>query len=250
MHIPSTSQTTVDLCKRLRLGTPFIDAVLSKKSKERDYLCELIAGEIDRRDGLRVEKYIKSANFPEFKMLDEFDFADVSLPSAVTRDYFTNCHFIRDRYSLFMYGPPGTGKTHLAIALGIEACKRFYKVALFRLTDLISHLRTLKHASAGKLRKQISKADLIIIDEFGYPPRDDDTTQIFFDFITDTCYEKKSLIMTSNRTVTEWLSDFTDPRDERMAHATIDRIVQHTLLFSFTGESHRARGSCMIDRRA
>ena len=57
--------------------------------------------------------------------------------------------------------------------------------------------------------------------------------------------EKKSLILTSNRTIKEWLSDFTDPRDEKRAQAAIDRLAQDTLLFTFLGESHRVLQSKM-----
>lgn len=161
--------------------------------------------------------------------------------------YFTECRFIPDCYNLFLYGKPGTGKTHLAIALGLEACKRLKKVAFYRFSDLIQCLRIAKSIQDVKFYKRLYKLDLIILDEFGYPPRDPDTIQLFFDFITDYCYEKKSLILTSNRTIKEWLSDFTDPRDEKMANATIDRIAQNTLLFTFLGESRRVLQSKQIE---
>ena len=224
-----------------------MEAVQSKKSKERDYLIELLEGEIDRRNALAIERNIKAANFPELKLLADFDFSEIQVPSSVAKPYFTECQFVTDKYNLFLYGKPGTGKTHLAIALGIEACKRFKKVAFYRMPDLITRLRT---DQSPKFKKQLSKLDLIIIDEFGYPPRDPDTVQLFFDFITAYCYEKKSLILTSNRTIKEWLTDFTDPRDEKMAQATIDRIAQDTLLFTFLGESHRVLQSSLTDSMA
>ena len=206
---------------------------------------DLIEVEIERRDALAIERNIKNANFPEFKTLADFDFTEVQAPTSVAMPYFTECTFVNDHYNLFLYGKPGTGKTHLAIALGMEACKRLKKVAFYRFTDLIQCLRIAKSIQDAKFYKRLSRLDLIILDEFGYPPRDQDTIQLFFDFITDYCYEKKSLILTSNRTVKEWLSDFTDPRDEKMAHAAIDRLAQDTLLFTFLGESHRVLQSKM-----
>lgn len=205
----------------------------------------MLEGEIERRDALAIERNIKQANFPEIKLLADFDFSEVQAPTSVAMLYFTECEFVNDRYNLFLYGKPGTGKTHCAIALGIEACKRLKKVAFYRMPDLIQALRTASVTKDAKFRKRLAKLDLIIIDEFGYPPRDPDTIQLFFDFITDYCYEKKSLILTSNRTIKEWLSDFTEPRDEKMAHAAIDRLAQDTLLFTFLGESHRVLQSKM-----
>lgn len=204
-------------------------------------------GEIDRRDALAIERNIKAANFPEIKSLADFDFSEVQTPTSVAMPYFTECQFVTDRYNLFLYGKPGTGKTHLAIALGIETCKLLKKVAFYRMPELIQALRTASATKDARFRKRLAKLDLIILDEFGYPPRDPDTIQLFFDFITDYCYEKKSLILTSNRTIKEWLSDFPEPRDEKMAHAAIDRLAQDTLLFSFLGESHRVLQSKLTD---
>lgn len=201
--------------------------------------------EIERRDALAIERNIKAANFPELKTLSDFDFTEVQSPTSVAMPYFTECQFVTDKYNLFLYGKPGTGKTHCAIALGIEACKHLKKVAFYRFPDLIQALRDATANKDDKYFKRLTKLDLIILDEFGYPPRDPDTIQLFFDFITNYCYEKKSLILTSNRTLKEWLSDFTDPRDEKMANAAIDRLAQDTLLFTFLGESHRVLQSKM-----
>lgn len=242
-----SSSQTVTWCKRLKLGQPFVEAVQSKKSEKRDFLIELLEGEIDRRDALAIERNIKAACFPEIKSLTDFDFAEVQVPTSVAMPYFTECEFVNDRYNLFLYGKPGTGKTHLAIALGIEACKLLKKVAFYRFPDLIQRLRDATATKDTRFFKRLAKLDLIILDEFGYPPRDPDTIQLFFDFITNFCYEKKSLILTSNRTIKEWLSDFPDPRDEKMAHAAIDRLAQDTLLFSFLGESHRVLQSKLTD---
>lgn len=235
------------LCKRLRLGTPFLEAVQAKKSKERDYLVELMASEIERRDAQAIEKNIKAADFPEFKLLKDFDFKDVRLPSTVTREYFTGCEFVQDKSNIFMYGPPGTGKTHLAIAIGLEACQRGYRARFYRMIDLISKLRVAEAVNDRKFYKTIAKTDLIIIDEFGYPPQAEDTARLFFEFVSNACYEKKSLIMTSNRTIAEWLSDFAGSRDEKMAQATIDRIAQESFLFAFQGESRRILHSKLSD---
>lgn len=243
----SPSKNIVEWCKRLRLGSQFVEAVTAKKSKERDFLVGLLESEISRRDALAIERNIKTANFPELKTLADFDFSNVEIPTSVTRRYFTDAVFVQNKYSIFMYGRPGTGKTHLSIALGIEACKHFHKTAFYRLPNLIAQLRKAKAENDAHFYKRIAKTELIILDEFGYPPREDDTIELFFDFISNFCYQQKSLILTSNRTFKEWLTDFPEPRAEKMAQATLDRIAQNTLLFNFTGESHRVNHSNLSD---
>lgn len=168
MSMTTPSKDTVEWCKRLRLGSNFVEAVTAKKSKERDYLIELLEGEINRRDALAIERNIKNANFPEIKTLADFDFTNIEMPTSVTRTYFTDTVFVDNKYSIFMYGRPGTGKTHLAIALGIEACKHFHKVAFYRLPSLIAQLREAKSTNDMRFYKLMSKVELIILDEFGY----------------------------------------------------------------------------------
>ena len=77
MSMTTPSKDTVEWCKQLRLGSNFVEAVTAKKSKERDYLIELLEGEINRRDALAIERNIKNANFPELKTLADFDFSHV-----------------------------------------------------------------------------------------------------------------------------------------------------------------------------
>ena len=136
----------------------------------------------------------------------------------------------------------GTGKTHLATAIGIEACSRGKKVRFFRTTALVNQLNDAqKIGELSKFLKQLSKADLLICDEWGYVPLDRGGSKLLFQVISD-CYEQKSVIITTNLEFSKWVHVF---YDEQMTTAMIDRLVHHGYLLIFDGQSYRIKNSLM-----
>jgi len=89
--------------------------------------------------------------------------------------------------------------------------------------------------------KQIEKLDLLICDEWGYVPVHRDGAQLLFQVIS-ACYEKRSLILTTNLEFSKWVNIFLD---EAMTTAIIDRLVHYSHLLIFDGESHRVKNSLM-----
>ena len=112
-------------CKRLKLSRNI--AEMSEKlhaESHQEYLLKLLKSELEHRELLRKDKYLKNAGFYSIKTLEGFRFDEVTLPAAVSPEYLQNCQFIHTKTNLVMYGNVGTGKTYLSIALGVEACKR------------------------------------------------------------------------------------------------------------------------------
>lgn len=131
--------------------------------------------------------------------------------------------FFEDRQNLIIYGNVGTGKTHPA-------------------TALVNHL--IRVHDGGDLQpflKQIEKLDLLICDEWGYVPVHRDGAQLLFQVIS-ACYEKRSLVLTTNLEFSKWVNIFLD---EAMTTAIIDRLVHHSYLLVIDGESHRVKNSLM-----
>ena len=108
------------------------------------------------------------------------------------------------QFNLVLYGPVGTGKTHLAVALGGLACMRAIPVGFFTMTGLLMRLRRAKREDRldAELR-QIAKARLLIIDEFGYMPIDEEGSRFLFQVISDS-YETRSVIYTTNIEFSGW----------------------------------------------
>lgn len=106
--------------------------------------------------------------------------------------------------NLVLYGPVGTGKTHLAVALGRLACMRAIPVRFFAATGLLMRLRRAKREDRLDTElRQIAKARLLIIDEFGYMPIDEEGSRFLFQVISDS-YETRSVIYTTNIEFSGW----------------------------------------------
>ncbi len=156
--------------------------------------------------------------------------------SSKTLDFIDRCE------DLVLYGPVGIGKTHLAVALGRLACMRAIPVRFFTATGLLMRLRRAKREDRLDTElRQIAKARLLIIDEFGYMPIDEEGSRLLFQVISDS-YETRSVIYTTNIEFSGWGRVL---GDKNMAAALIDRTVHHGRLIRFEGGSYRSEHALM-----
>jgi DNA replication protein DnaC len=238
-----TSQIA-DCCKELRLSRNLADMSSKVQAEDnQEYLLQLLKYEIEHRDITRKDKLIKTAGFYTLKTFESFRFDEVTLPAALTAESLKNLAFINSKTNLVMYGNVGTGKSHLSIALGVEACKKRLNVKFFRTSALVNKLAEAKKGGTlSTLMKQLSKADLLIFDEWGYVPLDRIGAQLLFEVISE-CYERKTLIINTNIEFSRWVNVF---YDEQMTGAIIDRILHHCHLLMFPGQSNRMRESGLM----
>jgi DNA replication protein DnaC len=228
-------------CKRLRLSRNIVE--MSDKiqaDSHQEYLIKLLQSEITHRDKARKDKLLKKAGFYTIKTFESFRFDEVTLPGSITPVYLKECEFIANKSNIVMYGNVGTGKTHLSIALGVEACKKGMEVRFYRTSALVSKLAELKKAGTlSVFLRNLSNADLLICDEWGYVPLDRIGAQLLFEVISER-YERKSVIINTNIEFSRWVNVF---YDEQMTGAIIDRILHHCHLLLFPGQSNRMRES-------
>jgi len=232
-----------ECCKKLRLSQNIAENYETiEADNQHEYLLKVLEHEANYREVTRVNRLINQAKFNTLKTFDDYIFDNIKIPSEISIDDLKTASFIDEKKNLVLYGNVGTGKTHLATAIGIEACKRSKKVLFFRTASLVNQLNQAKKKDMlGKLFKKIDKAELIICDEWGYVPLDRDGSQLLFQVISD-CYEKKSVVITTNLEFSKWVNIF---YDEQMTAAMIDRIVHHSHLLIFDGESYRIKNSLM-----
>ena len=228
-------------CKRLRLSKNIVE--MSDKiqaDSHQEYLLKLLQSEVLHREQTRKNKLLKKAGFYTIKTFESFRFDEVTLPGGITPEYLRECEFIANKSNIVMYGNVGTGKTHLSIALGVEACKKGFEVRFFRTSALVNKLAELKKAGTlSVFLRNLSKADLLICDEWGYVPLDRIGAQLLFEVISER-YERKSVIINTNIEFSRWVNVF---YDEQMTGAIIDRILHHCHLLLFPGQSNRMRES-------
>ena len=148
----------------------------------------------------------------------------------VRGDYLTR------RENVLFVGPSGTGKTHLATALAMAACAQGKKVRFWRVTELITTLREAEQdRHLLRLRQQLAKLDLLVLDEFGYGPASKAGAELLFDVIA-TAYERSSIVLTTNLGFEQW-TEILGP--ERLTGAALDRLTHRCVIVETTGESYR-----------
>jgi len=238
----STVEQIDEHCRRLRLRGlgEHLDSISSRDPKE--FLLAFLEMQVESRDRTRIDRSIKSAGFYTLKRFEDFHFDEVKLPAALTPQELKELRFVEERQNLIFYGNVGTGKTHLATALGLQACRSGKRVAFYRTAALVNKLTRLNDGGElEKFLKSIDKLDLLICDEWGYVPVNCDGAQLLFQVIS-ACYEKRSLILTTNLEFSKWTNIFLD---EAMTTAMIDRLIHYSHLLIFDGESHRVKNSLM-----
>jgi DNA replication protein DnaC len=203
-----------------------------------EFLALLIEDELERRHQRTQARRQKQAGFEYLKTIADFDFAAVpTLDKALVLEMAT-CAFIAAKENWLICGPTGVGKSHLATAIGYEAIRRGMKVLSFATHRLLAELLAARaDGSHHKLVAKLASVELLIIDDFGLRPITVQGAEDLYELIARR-YERGSILLTSNRSPSEWAEVF---GDALLASAALDRLTHHARLTVITGESYRQR---------
>ena len=198
----------------------------------------LVDSEWDDRSNRRTERRIRSARFRYKANIEEVHF-DVNRNLDKNQLFrFSECTFIDKAENILITGSTGIGKSYIASAIGNQACMLGYKVLYANTAKLFSLLKVAK-ADGSIMREiaRIEKQDLLILDDFGIQPFDNQNRAVLLDIIEDR-HGKRSTIITSQLPVLQWHDII---GEQTIADAVLDRIVHNAHRIELIGESLRKR---------
>jgi len=204
-----------------------------------EFLTRLVEDEVERRDHKQLALRLRRATVNTGKTLESFDFAfNASINRQQVLDLATSL-YVQQKRNVLICGPTGVGKSHLSQALGHEACRRGYDVLFTSAHKMLLHLNGGR--ADGTYARRLSsylKPDLLILDDFGLKPLLPPGPEDLYDVVNER-YERGSILLSSNRTPTEWYELF---GDALLASAALDRLMHNAHTLVITGESYRAQG--------
>lgn len=229
-----------EYAKRLKLSWIPANYQTVQATTNEEFLLKLFEQEVQHRDERRTNLLLKQATLPKIPE-KTYDWRDIQLTPGITRDYLLEGRFIDKQENLIFYGGVGTGKTFLSTLIALNVIKKLGKrVRFFTAASIVNALlEANEKGTIGKFLRQIEKLDLLILDELGYIPLHKQGAELLFQVIS-MCYEAKSIIVTTNLQFSQWNNVFGDPI---LTEAVIDRLIHHSHLIIFKGESHRYKDS-------
>lgn len=219
-----------------------LDALCEQAAKEAwsyaTLLAHLLREELTAREERRLAVATTMARFPFHKTLEQFDYA--FQPSVEKRriQELASLRFVAGGSNVLLLGPPGVGKTHLAIGLGIKALQAGLSTSFVSVPELIDLI--CQEAQRGQWLKrlqQLCKPKLLILDEMGYLPLERPIATFLFQLVAKR-YEKGAIILSSNKSFSEWGELFTD---QVLATALLDRLLHHSTIINIRGQSYRLK---------
>lgn len=210
-----------------------------------EFLSALIDDEKLDRNNRRTQRLLRQARFRNQAAFEDFDFTAKRNITKAQIQELRNLNFLTQARNIIITGPTGVGKTFMASAMGHQACRQGYRVNFLGLHLFVEKLTISRtEGTFLRLRDQLIKTDLLIVDDFGLRVLPPEVVQDLYDLFEER-YQKKSTIITSQLPLKNWKEAIEDPV---ILEAILDRLVHGAIKIEMAGESYRKKKSTLTDR--
>jgi len=242
------TKETLDKMKHMRLlgmARAFQSSLESEQTANMttdQMISFLITSEWDDRQNRNIERQIRNARFRYQANVENIYYdGDRNLDKNLM-ERFAECAFVEKHEHILITGSTGIGKSYIASALGHQACSQGYKVLYANASKLFAKLKMAKaDGSYIKEVARIERQDLLILDDFGLQPMDNQNRSSLMEIIEDR-HGKGSIVITSQVPVHLWYEII---GEKTIADAILDRIVHDAHRVELCGESLRKKKNSM-----
>ena len=198
----------------------------------------LVDAEFEERQNRRLARLVKNANFRLQAAIEQVYTQPVRKIDKNLLLRLADCSWIKKGENILITGPTGVGKSFIACALGNQAVHHDIRTLYFNANKMFSKLKMAKaDGSYVKELKKIQKHQLLLLDDFGLHPLDEQSNLILLEILEDR-YSLGSTIVTSQFPISDWHDLLSNPT---VADAICDRLVHNAYKIELNGDSMRKR---------
>lgn len=202
------------------------------------YLQELVTREIEERRHKRITRFLKESRLPLEKNMSTFDKSRLPARMSGLVNSLLEGSFLDRCENILAFGNPGSGKTHLLCAIAQELINIDKRIFFSPCSMLVQELLVAKRDLVlPRLLKKLSNYDALLIDDIGYVQQSREEMEVLFTLLA-FCYERSSVMLTSNLPFSQWEKIFKDPMTTA---AAIDRLVHHSVILELNLDSYRLK---------